>query len=348
VVFAFDETTGRLTLQSKVQGIENPSYVCLGEEKSCLYAVSEVFGWNEGVVTAYSIDRHTGALTYINKQPTLGSITAFCTVDQSGKFLLVANYAHEPWTADSLPQENPGQAVVVFPIAENGALKPPLCSVAHHGRGPGPIRQERPHPHCAMPSPDGRFVLVPDLGIDKVMCYRFEDGKLTPAAASALTLPPGSGPRHLVFRANGRAAYVINELGSTVAQLRYNARSGKLDTAAVVSTLPAGFTGKNDCADVHLSPDERFLYGSNRGHDSIVIYKVDAESDGLALVGHTPTEGHWPRNFTITPSGRFLLVANQASDSIVIYRRDAETGLLHTIEKVRVGTPMCIKMCPRD
>lgn len=347
LVFVFDETTGRLTLQSKVKGVENPGYLSLHEGKACLYATAEVFGWNEGTVTAYAFDRHTGALTYINMQPTLGSITAWNTVDRSGRFLLVANYAHEPWNAEALPIENPGQAAVVYPIAENGGLKAPLCSVAHHGKGPAPIRQERPHPHCAVPSPDNRFVVVTDLGLDKVMSYRFENGMLTPAETPFLSLPPRSGPRHFVFCENGRSAYVINEMGSTVGHLNYDSRTGKLALVSLVSSLPADFTGRNDCADLHLSPDERFLYGSNRGHDSIVIFKVAAESGALTLVGHVSTEGHWPRNFAISPSGRFVLVANQASDTIVIFRRDAETGLLQRIDKVDVGAPMCVKMCPR-
>jgi 6-phosphogluconolactonase len=198
-----------------------------------------------------------------------------------------------------------------------------------------------------VPSPDNRFVVVTDLGLDKVMSYRFENGMLTPAETPFVSLPPRSGPRHFVFCENGRSAYVINEMGSTVGHLNYDSRTGKLELVSLVSSLPADFTGRNDCADLHLSPDERFLYGSNRGHDSIVIFKVAAESGGLTLVGHVSTEGHWPRNFAISPSGRFVLVANQASDTIVIFRRDAETGLLQRIDKVDVGAPMCVKMCPR-
>jgi 6-phosphogluconolactonase len=346
LVFILDEATGRLSLQSKVKGIDNPTYLSLHPDKPCLYATSEVFGWNEGTVSAYAFDRGNGALTYINKQATLGSCTAYSTVDRSGRFLLVANYAHEPWSAD-FGAENPGQAAVVYPIKENGGLKAPLCSVAHQGSGPMADRQERPHPHSAVPSPDNRFVVVPDLGIDKVMCYRFDEGQLTLAVGvPAFTLPPGSGPRHFVFANNGTTAYVINELGSTVGHLKYDARTGKLETVELVSTVPSGFAGENGCADLHLSPDERFLYGSNRGHDSIVIYAVHPATGRLTLVGHTPTEGRTPRNFAISPSGRFVLVANQNGDSIVTFRRDATNGLLHRLDRLEVGTPVCIKMRP--
>jgi 6-phosphogluconolactonase len=346
LVLVLDEATGRLTLRSKVKGIDNPTYLSVHEGKACLYATSEVFGWNEGTVTAYAFDRSSGALTYINKQPALGSCTSYSSVDRSGRFLLVANYAHEPWSED-FGAENPGQAVVVYPLKESGGLKSPVCSVAHQGSGPVADRQERPHPHSAVASPDNRFVVVPDLGIDKVMCYRFEDGQLTLAVGvPPFTLPAGSGPRHFVFAKNGTMAYVINELGSTVAHLHYDALSGKLETVEIVSTLPDGFQGENRSADLHLSPDERFLYGSNRGHDSIVIYAVDADTGRLTLVGHVPTEGRTPRNFAISPSGRFVLVANQNGDSIVTFRRETSNGLLHCIDKLEIGSPMCIKMLP--
>ena len=344
LVFVLDEATGRLSLQSKVKGIDNPTYLSVHEGKACLYATSEVFGWNEGTVTAYAFDRSSGALAYINKQPTLGSCTAYSSVDRSGRFLLVANYAYEPWNED-VRAGNPGQAAVVYPLKENGELTSPVCSVAHQGSGPVAGRQECPHPHSVVASADNRFVVVPDLGIDKVMCYRFEDGQLTLAVgAPPLTLPAGSGPRHLVFAGNGTTAYVINELASTVGHLHYDALSGRLETVAIISTLPAGFEGENWCADLHLSPDERFLYGSNRGHDSIVIYAVDTDTGRLAMVGHVPTEGRTPRNFAISPSGRFVLVANQNGDSIVMFRRETSNGLLHRVDRFEIGTPMCIKM----
>ena len=345
LVFLLDEQTGQLTLQSKVKGIDNPTYLSLHPEKACLYATSEVFGWNEGTVSAYRFDRSTGALSYLNKQPTLGSLTAYSTVDRSGRYLLLANYAHELWNEDSPAVENPGKAAVVYPIGEDGSLMAPVSSVKHHGTGPDPDRQERPHPHSAVPSLDNQFVVVPDLGIDQVVCYRFENGHLTPPDGHfKVKLPGRSGPRHFAFSKDNKTAYVINELGSTVGHLSFDAAAGTFEVVDIVSTIPAVFSAENRCADLHLSSDERFLYGSNRGHDSIVVYAVDPQNRRLTLLGHAPTEGRTPRNFALSPSERFVLAANQNGDSITVFRRDAKTGLLDRIGNLGVGTPVCIKM----
>jgi 6-phosphogluconolactonase len=348
LIFVLDEASGRLTLQRTVKGVDNPTYLSLHPRKPFLYATSEVFGWNEGTVTAYEFDRHTGGLTYINKQPALGSCTSYSSFDSTGRYLFVANYAHEGWWNADFGAENPGQAAVVYEIREAGGLCPPLCSVAHQGSGPRPDRQDRPHPHSAVASPDGRFVVVPDLGIDKVMIYRFDEGRLTLAPGiQPLTLPPGSGPRHFEFAGNGERAYLINELASTVAQLRFDTRTGAIELVELVRTVPASFTEENRCSDLHLSSDGRFLYGSNRGHDSISVFAIDATTGKLTQVGLAMTEGRTPRNFALSPSGRFLLVANQNGDSIVVFRRDAATGLLQRVDKIDVGTPMCIKMVAR-
>ena len=345
LIYLLDEETGQLTLQGKVKGIDNPTYLSLHPEKACLYATSEVFGWNEGTVSAYSFDRFTGALTYLNKQPALGSLTAYSTVDRSGRYLLLANYAHEPWNDDSLSVENPGQAAVVYPIAEDGSVIAPISWVKHHGTGPDPDRQERPHPHSVVPSLDNRFAVVPDLGIDQVICYRFEDGQLTPPEGhSSIKLPGRSGPRHFVFSTDNKTAYVINELGSTIGHLSFDAASGAFEVVEIVSTIPAGFTAENRCADLHMSSDERFLYGSNRGHDSIAIFAVDPKNRRLTLLGFAPTEGRTPRNFALSPSEKIVLAANQNGDSITVFRRDPATGLLDRLRNLEVGTPVCIKM----
>lgn len=347
LVFLLDEQNGQLELQGTVKGIDNPTYLSLHPEKDCLYATSEVFGWNEGTVSAYRFDRSAGALTYLNKQPALGSLTAYSTVDRSGRYLLLANYAHEPWTEDSLNVENPGKAAVVYPIADDGSLMPPISSVKHSGTGPDADRQERPHPHSAVPSLDNRFVVVPDLGIDQVVCYRFEEGHLVPPEGHfSVTLPGRSGPRHFVFSKDNKTAYVINELGSTVGHLRFDAAAGTFEIVEIVSTIPAGFTAENRCADLHLSSDERFLYGSNRGHDSIVIYAVDPQTRRLTVLDYAPTEGRTPRNFALSPSEKLVLAANQNGDSITVFRRDASTGLLSRANKIDIGTPVCIKMVP--
>jgi 6-phosphogluconolactonase len=342
-VFAFDETTGAMRRLHEVGGIDNPSYLTLDAAGRTLYAVSEVFGWHEGVATAYRIDATDGTLRYINKQPTRGSITAYAGFDRTGRWLLVANYR---MGEDGL---RPSQAAVVFPIEADGGLGPPAASVGHSGSGPNAARQEGPHPHCVLASPDNRHVVVADLGIDRIMVYRFDaaTGTLTPAASASVALEPGSGPRHLVFSPDGRFLYVINELANTVTALEWDAARGGLAPLQTISTLPAGWQGESHCSDVQLSPDGRFLYGANRGHDSIAIFAVDGTSGRLALAGHHPTMGRTPRQFTLDPAGRFLLVANQDGDAVVVLARDAASGMLSdTGHRGAIGTPMCVKLRP--
>ncbi|MBX6320424.1 MAG: lactonase family protein [Rhodospirillaceae bacterium] len=338
-VFAFDEDSGRLTALAETRGIDNPTYLSIHAGNGCLYANSEVFGWAEGTVSAYRIDPATGRLTYLNKQPTLGSITAHNSIDRSGRHLLVANYA--------MGRELPDQSVVVLPIRSDGSLGAPACSRAHEGTGPVASRQERSHAHCIHASPDNRFVFVADLGIDRLVCYRFDgaSGELASAGQPTLALKPGSGPRHFVFHPGGRLAYLINELSSTIAALRYDPQHGAFALIEEVPALPPDHAGESHCADIQITPDGRFLYGSNRGHDSIVIHAVDPDSGRLTLVGHQPTLGRTPRSFAIDPSGRFLLAANQNSDSVVVFRIDPATGALaETGERAEVGTPMCVRL----
>jgi 6-phosphogluconolactonase len=342
-VLTFDETTGALDLRHEIGGIDNPSYLTLAPDGRTLYATSEVFGWHEGIATAYRIDRATGALRYINRQPTQGSIAAFAGFDRSGQWLLVANYR---MGEDGL---RPPQAAVVFPIAADGGLGPVVAAVAHAGRGPNADRQEGPHPHCALASPDNRHVLVADLGIDRIMVYRFDaaTGALHPAAHPWATLPPGSGPRHLTFDPAGRFLYAINELASTIAVFAWDAAGGGLAPVQTIGALPSAWQGESHCSDVQISPDGRFLYGANRGHDSIAVFAIDPADGRLTLIGHHPTLGRTPRQFTIDPSGRFLLIANQNADAVVVLARDARTGLLSdTGQRAGVGTPMCVKLLP--
>lgn len=339
-VLSFDETTGELVPLNEIGGIDNPTYLSVDAVNGTLYATSEVFGWNEGTVSAYRIDPVTGALTYINKQPTLGSIAAHSSFDRTGRFLFVANYTLGG------PNDQPGQAVAVFAIREDGGLTPPVSSVAHLGAGPIASRQEGPHPHCVLASPDNRFVAVADLGIDQVVTYSFDPatGRLSITAEPELTLPPGTGPRHFVFHPDGRHAYVIGELNQTITALTYESDGGTLWSLQTVPAIPAAFEGENHCADLHITPDGRFLYGSNRGHDSIVIHAVDPETGRLALVGFQQV-GPTPRNFAIDPSGRFLLVAAQNGDSISVFAIDPDSGRLRdTGYGAAVGTPMCVKV----
>jgi 6-phosphogluconolactonase len=339
-VLGFDENSGSLTLLSETGGVDNPSYLAVDPAGRHLYAASEVFGWHEGQVTAYRIEPGNGTLTYINKQPTRGSITAHASFDRTGSWLLVANYRMGEDGA------RPAQALVVYPIESDGGLGAPAASVGHAGSGPDAARQEGPHPHCALASPDNRHIVVADLGIDRIMVYAFDaaTGALTPAARPFVRLTPGSGPRHLAFHPSGRFLYVINELESSVTALSWDAATGALQPLQTVSTLPGDFAGESHCSDVQLSADGRFLYGANRGHDSIFCAAIDAAGGQLDPIGHHASLGATPRQFSLDPDGRFLLIANQNADRVAVLARDATTGRLSdTGRHAALGTPMCVK-----
>jgi 6-phosphogluconolactonase len=343
-ILDLDEETGTLVRRGVTVGIENPSFLTFDRDRRHVYATSEVFGWNEGTMTAYEITKD-GSLRYINKQVVQGSITTHCSLDRTEQFLFAVNYAHEDWPGYG--PDIPGRAVVVLPVMPDGGLGPVISAVSHTGRGPVPGRQTCPHPHCAVASPDNRFVIVTDLGTDLLHSYRFSNGQLTCEGASTpLKLPPGSGPRHFIFARGGERAYVINELGGSVAYLGYDAPSGAFEIRQIISTLPPSYTALNNCADLHLSPDGRFLYGSNRGHDSIVIFSVDEHSGNLSLIGQTPTGGEWPRGCALSRTGKFLLVANQNSDSIIIFRRNERTGELAPTGSFALGTSLAVTVHP--
>ena len=320
-IFAFDETSGGLTRLSEKGGVDNPTYLTVHERNRCVYANSEVFGWNEGTVSAYRLDWRSGMLSYINKQPALGSILAHNSLDRTGRFVLVANYSVYAEPGDSLPD----QSVVVMPIRADGGLGPPVCSRSHSGAGPNAARQERSHAHCVLASPDNTHVLVADLGIDQILVYRFDAASGTLSASPAsFTVKAGAGPRHIAFHPSGRYVYAINELDSTIASLTFDAASGGLTLLQTVPALPSGYGGESHCAGLQLTPDGRYLYGSNRGHDSLVVYSVGEATGRLSFVEHHSCLGRTPRDFMIDPSGRFLLVANQDSDAVVVLRIDPD------------------------
>lgn len=340
-VFSFDEKSGQLTWLSEKGGVDNPTYLTVHEGNRCVYANSEVFGWNEGTVSAYRLDPQNGRLTYLNKQPALGSILAHNSLDRTGRFVLVANYSAYAEPEDNLPD----QAVVVTPIREDGGLGPPVSSHSHSGHGPKQDRQERSHAHCALASPDNRHVLVADLGTDQLVVYRFDaaSGALSPTPTS-FKMKPGSGPRHFVFHPSSRFVYVINELNSTIAAFAFDGSSGALSHVQTVPALPLGYSGESHCAGVQLTPDGRYLFGSNCGHDSLVVYAVDETTGQLSFVEHHSCLGKTPRDFAIDASGRFLLVANQNSDAVAVLGIDTKTGKLSDAgTSAEVGTPMCVK-----
>ena len=333
-----DMTTGALRPVAATEGITNPSFLATDRQRRYLYAVNEVMdfeGKPGGAISAFSVDPKTGHLKPLNQQPTLGGAPCFVKVSQDGKFVLVANYM--------------GGNVTVFPVQPDGSLGAAVENVQHQGKSVNAKRQEAPHAHNVVLDPANRFAFVSDLGTDKVMIYQFDKatGKLKPHATPAAAMKPGAGPRHFTFHPQGKYAYVINELDSTVTAFAYDAAKGSLRELQTVSTLPTGFAGESFCADIHLSPDGKFLYGSNRGHDSIATFAVNGQTGQLSPAGHTPTGGKWPRNFTLDPSGNFLLVANQHTNNVVVFRRDAKTGGLTAAgQPVDVPAPVCVLLAP--
>lgn len=335
--FRFDEASGHMTLASTYTGIDNPSFLAVDGAGRHLYACTEWTGRNEGLVTAFDIDPQTGALDHINLRPTLGSVTCHVSLNRDGTLLFATNFTIAAEGA------RPGKAVTAYGIRADGSISPPLASVAHEGVAAVLPATARSHAHQSVASPDNRHLLVPDLGLDRIMAYRLppEGETLALAASPFAELPKGSGPRHVMFNGRGDVVYAICELGNLMAVFDYEAETAGLRLRQIVTTLPEGFTDTSYCAELALSPDGRFLYGTNRGHDSIVRFAVAADGT-LSLPDWTPTGGNWPRNLTFDPSGQFLLVANQHGGNIVIFRQHAVTGALEQVEEVRTGTPMRI------
>jgi 6-phosphogluconolactonase len=333
-VFDFDEDPLEFHKIAESDEIDNPTFLSMDPVGSCVYANSEVFGWREGTVSAYRFDKLTGSLSYINKQPTLGSITAHNGLTPDRRFLLVVNYG--------MGEGGPDRSLATFGLRDDGGLTPALASVAHRGAGPNAERQERSHAHSVLQVPGGAWAIVADLGLDRLMSYRLHpDGSLE--GAGEFALPPGSGPRHMSLHPNGRFLFVANELDSTIAAVG-RAADGTMSLIDIQPAVPAEARPLNHCADIHVSPDGRFVYGSNRGHDSIVVFAVDQESGRLAHVGYAASGGKTPRNFALTPSGNHMLVANQNSDAIAVFSRDADLGTLHdTGKRIEIGTPVCVK-----
>lgn len=338
-VFTFDTETGRMQPAGIREGIDNPTFLSVDPSGRHLYANSEVFGWNEGTVSAYAIDAATGGLSYLNKQPTLGSITAFNSFDRTGRHLFVANYGMGP------VGEKPNRSVAAFPIADDGTLGPVSAHAGHEGTGADPDRQERPHAHAVRISPDNRFVLVSDLGIDAMVVYRFDEAAGSMGNSHACQLPAGSGPRHFVFDKAGGRVFVVNELNSTVCSFSYGAPSGQLTLIDTRATVPEG-TGGNHCSEITLAPSGQRLFVANRGHDSIATLAIDPTTGRLRFEGTTAAGGKTPRHMAVDPSGRFLIVANQDSDRLSIFGIGEDGEKLSHVGSVATGTPTCIAFAP--
>ncbi len=325
--------TGQLTRFGAYKSI-NPSFLAIDRSKRYLYAVNEVgeyLGKPSGGVSAFAIDAETKHLRLRNEQPSLGADPCHLSIDRRKKTLLVANYT--------------GGNVSALSVRSDGTLGPSTDLENHEGSGPKE-QQKGPHAHCIIFDPSERYALAADLGIDKIMIYQFNSatGKLEPGKQPSIQLKAGAGPRHLTFHPNGRWVYVINELDSTMTTLQYSRQSGTLTEIETVSTLPSDFSGVSYCADLHVSPSGKFLYGSNRGHNSIVVFAIDPGSGKLKLVQHVSTQGDWPRNFVIDPQGQYLLVANQRSNSVVTFAIARGTGELIPTDKIEeIPSPVCLK-----
>ena len=330
----FDVRTGRLAIESAISTLTHPSFVALHPTGRYLYAVSEAPGGAEGEVCAFSVDPRTGDLAPLNRRAAHGRSTCHVTVDATGRYVLAANYG--------------SGTVVLYPIRPDGGLGEASVVLRHQGASAHP-RQTEPHAHSVNIDPTNRFVYCPDLGIDQVMIYRFDAtaGTLTPGDPPFARTAPGAGPRHFDFHPSLPYAYLVNEINSTVVAYAWERTSGALRELQVVSTLPAGFQGNSSCADIHVHPSGRFLYASNRGHDSVAIYRIDEATGLLAPLGQEPTQGRTPRNFALDPTGAFLLAENQGSDSIVTFGVDLDTGVLRpTGERLQVPTPVCMTFRP--
>jgi 6-phosphogluconolactonase len=335
--YRLDPETGAMSLARAATGIPNPSFLTLHPTRPLLYAVNEVSaidGHEGGAVSAFAVDRDTGALTFLNRQSSEGNAPCHVAVDPSGRYALVANFG--------------SGTVAVLPIRDDGSLEP-ASDVDRHQDSPIDAKRQarKPHAHSVYFDPAGRHVLSCDLGYDRIFVYRLDldAGRLVPNDPPFVSTDPGAGPRHLEFHPNGHWVYGINERDSTLAIYDYDAANGTLEKVQVVSTLPAGFAGSNTCADVHVAPSGRFVYGSNRGNDSIVVYAIDGTTGQLSYVEHISTRGRTPRGFTIDQRGQLLLVGNQDSDTVVAFRLDETTGRLSPTGSISsVPTPVCLKI----
>jgi len=336
--FRFRPATGKLTALSLAAETPSPAFLAVHPNRKFLYAANEHDGpdvpGKNSTVSAYAIDPRSGALTFLNQVSCRGEGPAHIVVDKTGKALLAANYR--------------SGSLSLMPILPDGRLGEVTGFAQHHGIGPKP-RAEGPHAHGAAFSPDNRFALVADRGLDQVLIYRYDrrKGTLTPNDPPFIDSTPGAGPRHLLFHPNGRILYELNEPGSTVSVLAYGAAGGTMSQIQEISTLPAAFTGTSATAQLQIDRAARFLYASNRGADNIAVFSIDPAQGTLTLVEHVPTQGKTPRDFSLDPTGRYLFAANQNSDTIVLFRVDPATGRLTPAGQVldHVPEPTCVVFC---
>jgi 6-phosphogluconolactonase len=347
--FEFDAETGKLTPKGVAAETLDPSWVAVHPSGKFVYAANEA--GKASTVSAFAVDAKSGKLTFLNQLPSLGEDPCYLSFDKTGKYVLVANYS--------------SGTIAVFPILADGRLGEHTASMKNQGAtGPNKERQEAPHAHWIETSSDNRFALVADLGLDEVLIYRFDANKgiLSRNDPPLMTVPlllasswrgakvnPGAGPRHFAFHPNGKFGYVLNEMDATVIAFSYQRNNGSLSFLQSVTTLPKDFSGRNDAAEIAVHPNGKFLYASNRGHDSIAIFAIDAAKGTLAFVAHVLTGGKEPRHFAIDPSGKYLLAENQFSNNIVVFKIDAATGgLTPTRQVVEVPSPVNLAFLPME
>ncbi len=345
-VYQFNTKTAEFKAVSNTHKVDNPSFLAISPNEKYVYAVGESL---EGTVSAFGFDKKSGTLTKINTQSSKGEHPCHLAVDKTGKWLLVGNYT--------------GGSISINPIHADGSLGASSQHIQHIGKGPNTARQEKAHVHSVNIAPNNTDVFVPDLGIDKIMNYQFDavKGTLTASNPAFNKMADGSGPRHFTFHPNGKLAYAIQELSSTITAFNY--KNGKLSPFQTISTLPKEGFKHNFCADIHISPDGKFLYGSNRYvdasngktsfapnlfTDTIAMYSIDAKTGKLTKIGNEPVKGKVPRNFMITPNGEYLLVANQETDNITIFKRNKSTGKLTYVKEIQVPTPVCLKLISKE
>jgi 6-phosphogluconolactonase len=338
--YRYDPSASTLTPIGLVAESTNPSFLAVHPNHRFLYAVNETGdykGQKSGAITAFSIDHRTGKLTQLNQVASGGADPCYITVDKTGKYVLVANYT--------------GGSISAFPVLADGRLGDGSAFIQHTGHGTNPKRQEGPHAHSIDLSPDNRFAIVDDLGLDETLVYKFDSakGSLTLNDPPFAKAAPGAGPRHFAFHPNGKFGYVLDEMGSTVSAFSYDDAGGVLHPLQTISSLPKGFAGQNDAAEIEVHPAGKFLYASNRGHDSIAVFAIDQKQGILTPIEYVPTKGASPRNFAIDPTGELILAENEKSDNVVVFRIDPQTGCLTPTGKVLdISQPVCVKFVPLD
>lgn len=331
--FKLNPKTGELTQVARTTDVEHPFFLAVSPDNQYLYSIhapGKFGGKDNEYVTAYKLEGRTGKLQQLNRQSSLGTASCYLDIDDTGKAVVVANY-----TTGSIAS---------LPVKADGSLGEAATFIQHKGSSVDPKRQQEPHAHCSVISPDQKYVFAADLGLDKILSYRLDPqtAKLTPSPQPFVRTIPGAGPRHLTFHPNGKQMYVINELKNSITEFDYDPETGFLIEGQTIDTLPPDFKGVSHCADLKFTPDGRFLYGTNRGHDSLAAYSVD-EQGKLSLIEIIPSLGKGPQNLAITADGKYLLCANMPGNNVVVFSIDQQTGKLTAVgDPISIPSPSCI------